>query len=234
MVLSADDPVVAAMAEAGRRIVWFGLRSGQQVDYGLQRTDGEEWLMRRGERLLRVQDVGIKGRHNISNALAAVALSDAAGLSVVAMTQALRQFPGLEHRMQWVAEIDGVGWINDSKATNIGACIAALQGLTERAVLIAGGDGKGADFSVLAPIAAAKVRAAILMGRDAPALDAVLRSVVPTVRVGNMKQAVEAARGLAQKGDTVLLAPACASLDQYKDYQERGRLFVEAVRSLQV
>jgi UDP-N-acetylmuramoylalanine--D-glutamate ligase len=127
-----------------------------------------------------------------------------------------------------------VTWINDSKATNVGACIAALEGLTEKVVLIAGGDGKGADFSVLAPVAAEKLRAAVLMGRDAPLLDAALYGVVPTVRVGNMKQAVEAARRLAQQGDTVLLAPACASLDQYKDYQERGQIFAEMVRSLPV
>jgi UDP-N-acetylmuramoylalanine--D-glutamate ligase len=234
MVLNADDPLVAAMAEAGRRTKWFGLKEGARLDYGVRRTAGEEWLVRGIEPIIRSSEVRIKGRHNISNALAALALGDAAGLSSAAMAEALRQFPGLEHRMQWVADIDGVTWINDSKATNVGACIAALEGLTEKVVLIAGGDGKGADFSVLAPVAAEKLRAAVLMGRDAPLLDAALYGVVPTVRVGNMKQAVEAARRLAQQGDTVLLAPACASLDQYKDYQERGQIFAEMVRSLPV
>ncbi len=181
---------------------------------------------------MRVSEVRLKGRHNIANALSAFALGDAAGLSPAAMVKALREFPGLDHRMQWVADVDGVSYINDSKATNVGACLAALEGLSEPAVLIAGGDGKGADFSPLAKVAMAKVRAAVLMGRDAPLLEQVLNKVVATVRVDNMKQAVDAARKLAQKGDAVLLAPACASLDQYKDYQERGRIFADAVRSL--
>ena len=232
MILNADDPVVAAMAEPGRRCAWFGLRAAAPLDYGVRSIDGEEWLVRGDEPFLRSAEVRIKGRHNISNSLAALALGDAAGFSRLAMMEALRKFPGLDHRMQWVADIDGVAWVNDSKATNIGACIAALEGLTEKAVLIAGGDGKGADFSALAPVAAKRLRAAVLMGRDAARLDAVLKAVVPTVRVEKMKQAVEAARMLAQTGDTVLLAPACASLDQYRDYQERGQMFAEAVRSL--
>jgi UDP-N-acetylmuramoylalanine--D-glutamate ligase len=234
MVLNADDPMVAAMAEVGRRTAWFGLREGVPLDYGVRRIEDEEWLMCGEEPLLPAAEVGIKGRHNIANALAALALGDAAGLPRAAMVTALQRFEGLAHRMQRVAEIGGVAWINDSKATNVGACVAALDGLTDKAVLIAGGDGKGADFSALAAVAAQKLRAAVLMGRDAPLLDAVLRKVVPTVRVANMKQAVEAARKLARRGDTVLLAPACASLDQYQDYQERGRIFAEAVRSLPV
>jgi len=232
MVLNADDAMVAAMAEAGRRTVWFGLQEGIPLHYGVRPIEGEEWLVCGDEPLLPGREVGIQGRHNVANALAALALGDAAGLSRAAMATVLRRFEGLEHRMQRVANIDGVAWINDSKATNVGACVAALEGLTEKAVLIAGGDGKGADFSVLASTAAQKLRAAVLMGRDAPLLDAVLRKVVPTVRVENMKQAVEAARKLARRGDTVLLAPACASLDQYRDYQERGRIFAQAVRSL--
>jgi UDP-N-acetylmuramoylalanine--D-glutamate ligase len=232
MVLNADDPVVAAMAEPGRRCVWFGLQEDAQLDYAPLTVDGEEWLMCRGEPLLRAGELRIKGRHNLANALAAVALADAAGIAHASMVRALREFAGLEHRMQWVAEIEGVSYVNDSKATNVGATLAALEGLDGHAVLIAGGDGKGADFSVLRPVVANKVRTAVLMGRDAPLLDAALKDVVPTVRVTDMKQAVEAARRRARAGDTVLLAPACASLDQYRDYQERGRVFAEAVRSL--
>ena len=232
MVLNADDSLVAEMAQPGRRCLWFGLKDDTRADYGLRRIDGEEWLVHGEERLLRAAELRIKGRHNIANALAAMALGGVAGLSHEAMAQVLREFPGLDHRMQWVADVDGVSYINDSKATNVGACIAALEGLNEKAVLIAGGDGKGADFSVLAPVVAEKVRAAVLMGRDAPLLDEALKKVASTVLVENMKQAVEAARKLAQKGDAVLLAPACASLDQYRDYQERGRVFSEAVRSL--
>jgi UDP-N-acetylmuramoylalanine--D-glutamate ligase len=231
MVLNRDDDYVAAMARPDRDCRWFSTRPGSQADYRLEMIDGAEWLLACGEPLLRSSDVRIKGRHNLANALAAVALGDAFGLSRSAMVRALMQFSGLDHRMQWVAERGGVTWINDSKATNIGACIAALEGLQGVAVLIAGGDGKGADFSLLAPVAEKKLRAAILMGRDAGLLEEHLGRVVKTVRVDNMKQAVAAARTLAQPGDTVLLAPACASLDQYKDYQERGRIFVEQVRA---
>jgi UDP-N-acetylmuramoylalanine--D-glutamate ligase len=232
MVLNDDDPMVMAMAEQGRRSVRFGLNAGAAPDYGLRAIDGEEWLMAGDAPLMRAAEVRIKGRHNLANALAAFALADGAGLSRAAAIQALKEFPGLDHRMQWVADVDGVSYVNDSKATNVGATLAALEGLTEPAVLIAGGDGKGADFSILAPVAKKKLRAAVLMGRDAPLLEQALRQAARTVRVENMKQAVDAARRLAQKGDVVLLAPACASLDQYKDYQERGRIFAEAVRGL--
>jgi UDP-N-acetylmuramoylalanine--D-glutamate ligase len=232
MLLNADDPQVEAMAEAGRRCVRFSVKDTPDAEYHLAHHDGKDWLACRQERLMPVAEMRLKGRHNAANALAALALGDAVGLPRPAMLQALREFPGLEHRMQWVAEVDGVSYVNDSKATNVGACIAALEGLDEKAVLIAGGDGKGADFTVLAEVAALKVRAVVLMGRDAPLLEQALGAVVATVRVDTMKQAVAAGRKLAQKGDVVLLAPACASLDQYKDYKERGRVFAEAVRSL--
>lgn len=232
MVLNADDPVVEAMADTGRSVVRFSVKNGIAADYRIIEADGKEWLAYHDTLLLPVGEIRLKGRHNAANALAAIALGDAAGLSRTRMCQTLREFPGLDHRMQWVADKDGVAYINDSKATNVGACIAALEGLSEPAVLIAGGDGKGADFSVLAEVVATKVRALVLMGRDAPLLAQALGHLVPTVTVDNMKQAVAAARKLAQTGDVVLLAPACASLDQYKNYQERGRLFAEAVRGL--
>jgi len=230
MALNEDDALVAAMARSDRDCRWFSTRPESRADYRLETINGEEWLVACDEPLLRGCEVRIKGRHNLANALAAVALGDAMGFARSSMVRALKQFSGLDHRMQWVAEQGGVTWINDSKATNIGACIAALEGLQGVAVLIAGGDGKGADFSLLAPVAEKKLRAAILMGRDAGLLEAHLGKIVKTVRVENMKQAVAAARTQAQPGDTVLLAPACASLDQYKDYQERGRIFVEQVR----
>jgi UDP-N-acetylmuramoylalanine--D-glutamate ligase len=232
MVLNADDPMVDVMVEPGRRCVRFSVKPDSPAEYRVDKFEGQEWLLCQGERLLPVNEVRIKGRHNIANALAAVALGDEAGLARTAMAQALREFAGLDHRMQWVAEVDGVAYINDSKATNVGACIAALDGLDAPVVLIAGGDGKGADFSVLADVVAAKVRAIVLMGRDAPLLQQALGHLVETVHVETMKQAVAAARRLALRGDIVLLAPACASLDQYKDYKERGRMFAEAVRGL--
>jgi UDP-N-acetylmuramoylalanine--D-glutamate ligase len=232
MVLNADDPMVAVMAEPQRRCVSFSLKESAHAEYRLSLLDGLEWLICLDEPLMPAAEIRLKGRHNIANALAAVALGDAVGLSRQAMVKALREFPGLEHRMEWVADVDGVAYINDSKATNVGACMAALEGLGNPVVLIAGGDGKGADFSALADVAAGKVRAAVLLGRDAALLEEALRPNVATVRVDNLKQAVAAARKLAQKGDVVLLAPACASLDQFKDYRERGRVFADAVRSL--
>ncbi len=232
MVLNRDDPQVAAMALPKRKIYWFGLEEDPALDCGISRVEGAEWLARRGDPLLPADALRIRGRHNWSNALAAVGLGTAMGFAGEAMIGALRTFPGLDHRMQWVAEIEGVAYINDSKATNVGACEAALSGLSGRAVLIAGGDGKGADFSPIAPLARTKLRAAVLIGRDAPLLEEVLRDVVPVARAQNMREAVMAARRFAQSGDTVLLAPACASLDQYRDYRERGQVFIEAVRGL--
>ncbi|WP_370525872.1 MULTISPECIES: UDP-N-acetylmuramoyl-L-alanine--D-glutamate ligase [Methylococcus] len=232
MVLNEDDPLVAGMHRPGRRAVRFGLGGGAGLDYSLARHEGRLWLLADRVPLLPADEVRIKGRHNLANALAAVAIADACKFDREAVAQVLRTFPGLDHRMQWVADIDGVAYINDSKATNVGACIAALSGLEGKAVLIAGGDGKGADFSSLAPVAAEKLRAAVLMGRDGPLIEQALKDVVPAIRVKTMFEAVHAARRLAQGGDTVLLAPACASLDQYKDYQERGRDFAVTVRSL--
>ncbi|CAI8832122.1 UDP-N-acetylmuramoyl-L-alanine--D-glutamate ligase [Methylococcus capsulatus] len=232
MVLNQDDPLVAAMYRPGRRVARFGLGSGDELDYSLARCEGRAWLLAKGVPLLPADEVRIKGRHNLANALAAVAIADACGFDRQAVVGVLRTFPGLDHRMQWVADIGGVAYVNDSKATNVGACIAALSGLEGKVVLIAGGDGKGADFSSLVPVAAEKLRAAVLMGRDGPLIDEVLKGVVPTIRVKTMFEAVRAARGVAQSGDTVLLAPACASLDQYEDYQERGRDFAATVRSL--
>ena len=176
------------------------------------------------------KDLKLHGGHNVANALAALAMGYAAGFSEAAMVRTLSSFKGLPHRTEWVEQSGGVDWINDSKATNIGACVAALQGTDQPVILIAGGDGKGADFRELRPVVARKVRALVLMGRDASKLQAALSDLVETRMVDTMKEAVSAARSLALPGDVVLLAPACASLDQYKDYQERGRLFAEEVR----
>ncbi|MFN5745183.1 MAG: UDP-N-acetylmuramoyl-L-alanine--D-glutamate ligase [Methylococcaceae bacterium] len=231
MLLNRDDPMVVAMSVPGRQHLWFSL-ADTSADYAIDRVNGEEWLVCRGEAVIRAGELRLQGRHNLANALAALALGDAVGLPRVDMVAALRQFSGLDHRSQWVAELHGVTWINDSKATNVGACMAALAGMNGPVVLIAGGDGKGADFTVLRPVVEGKVKAAVLMGRDAGLLEKALGDLVPVTRVNTMRQAVEAAQKRAAPGDTVLLAPACASLDQYKDYQERGRMFAEAVRSL--
>ncbi len=226
MVLNRDDPRVAAMATVGREIVWFSL-DDPSADYGVRRMEGDEWVTCQGQPLLKTSEIKLRGRHNLANVLASLALADRAGFSREACLRALRSFAGLEHRAQWVGDFAGISWINDSKATNVGACIAALNGMEKPVILIAGGDGKGADFRVLRDAVARKVKALVLMGRDAGLIEQAVGDLVKTVRVNAMRQAVEAAKGLAQAGDVVLLAPACASLDQFKDYQERGRVFAE-------
>jgi UDP-N-acetylmuramoylalanine--D-glutamate ligase len=229
MVLNRDDPMVAAMLEPSRETFWFSVED-EAADFCLREVSGETWLCHREHPVMCRKDLKLHGGHNVANALAALAMGYAAGFSEAAMVRTLSSFKGLPHRTEWVEQSGGVDWINDSKATNIGACVAALQGTDQPVILIAGGDGKGADFRELRPVVARKVRALVLMGRDASKLQAALSDLVETRMVDTMKEAVSAARSLALPGDVVLLAPACASLDQYKDYQERGRLFAEEVR----
>ena len=149
-----------------------------------------------------------------------------------AMLDTLRDFPGLPHRSQWIAELDGVVWYNDSKGTNVGATLAALQGMPGKVVLIAGGLGKDADFTPLRQAALEKARAVVLIGRDAPLIEAALNGVVPVAHAATMQDAVMQARYLAQPGDVVLLSPACASFDMFSGYEERGQVFADAVLGL--
>lgn len=228
MVINADDPLVLAMGEDHRLRLYFSLQ--QAADFSLH--DGQ--LRFEQQVLMNADQLPLEGSHNLSNALAALALGHAVGLDINAMCRALQNFKGLPHRMQRVAERKGVRWVNDSKATNIGACIAALQGYQRPVILIAGGDAKGADMSELIPIVSEKTKAVILMGKDAVVIDYALQGCVATQFAKDMKQAVELAAQLAEAGDTVLLSPACASLDQYKSYAERGNKFVEAVMGLPV
>jgi len=231
MVLNRDDPVVAAMARPNRKVSWFGLDAAE-VDYELRVHEGQEWIFAHGAAVMPRAEVKLHGRHNIANVLASLAIGDAAGLSRQAMIQAIREFTGLPHRTEWVAEINGVTFINDSKATNVGACIAALHGMDKPVILIAGGDGKGADFRVLREAVGQKVKALVLIGRDSSLLREALGDLVQTVMATNLSKAVEASAQIAIAGDVVMLAPACASLDQFKDYQERGLIFQQEVRKL--
>jgi len=181
----------------------------------------------------------ISGLHNAANALAALALGEAVGLPMPAMLGALVSFPGLPHRSQWIAEADGVRYVDDSKGTNVGATIAAVAGTPGPLVMIAGGDGKGQDFTPLAPAFRGKVRHVVLIGRDAPVLAAALKGVCAAQSIApmqdaeaSMQAAVAAAARAAQPGDTVLLSPACASFDMFRDYGHRGDAFAAAVRRL--
>jgi UDP-N-acetylmuramoylalanine--D-glutamate ligase len=171
--------------------------------------------------------------HNAANALAALALGSAIGLDENAMLEGLRRFRALPHRLENVAEIRGVAFFDDSKGTNVGATVAALNGMTKPVVLIAGGDGKGQDFSPLAAAVSARARAVVLIGRDADAIAAVLSGCgVALLRAPTLEAAVDAAFGASLPGDAVLLSPACASYDMFRSYVHRGECFVEAVRAL--
>jgi UDP-N-acetylmuramoylalanine--D-glutamate ligase len=233
MVLNADDPVVADMAIPGRKVVYFALGApAGPSDYGLIRLGDEEWLAKGARALLPCAELPLPGRHNLANALAAMALADAAGVPLDAMRRTLRRFEGLHHRTELVAERDGIRWINDSKGTNVGATIAALDGMDRPVVLIAGGEGKGADFSGLRAAVQRRARGVVLIGRDAPLLEAALAGTVPVQHAADMHAAVVQARALAQSGDIVLLSPACASFDMFRNYEHRGEIFAAAVREL--
>jgi UDP-N-acetylmuramoylalanine--D-glutamate ligase len=229
-VVNADDPAVRAMPRAGQRVLSFSLASAD-ADFHLERTPAPT-IMRRGEPLLPVSTLRIQGNHNVANAMAALAMAEALHLPLGASLDALAAFAGLPHRSQWVADVAGVAYVNDSKGTNVGATLAAVAGMAGPLVVIAGGDGKGQDFGELRDAFRDKVRHVVLIGRDAPALEAALAGACPTERAADMAAAVRAARAAARPGDTVLLSPACASLDMFRDYTHRGDEFAAAVRSL--
>jgi UDP-N-acetylmuramoylalanine--D-glutamate ligase len=182
--------------------------------------------------LLETSDMALAGSHNHANALAALATGRFIGLELSPMLQVLEEFPGLPHRMQFVAQVAGVRYINDSKATNVGAAIASVASVDGPVVLIAGGDGKGSDFTEFADAIHAKLRAAVLIGRDGPAIAAALKGKAPVYQAADMRTAVSVGATIAEEGDTVLLAPACASFDQYANYAERGKDFSRAVEAM--
>ncbi|MGC1520133.1 MAG: UDP-N-acetylmuramoyl-L-alanine--D-glutamate ligase [Steroidobacteraceae bacterium] len=231
VVLNADDPRVSAMRGGPGAVVTFSVER-PDADFSLLRAGAAMHLARRGKALLDVSRLKIAGRHNAANALAALALGEAAGLPMPAMLWALETFAGLPHRSEWIADVAGVRFVDDSKGTNVGATIAAVAGMPGPLVMIAGGLGKGQDFTPLAQAFRGKVRHAILIGKDAPALAAALEGVCPTAIAASMQEAVSAAARVAAPGDTVLLSPACASFDMFRDYGHRGDAFAAAVRGL--
>jgi UDP-N-acetylmuramoylalanine--D-glutamate ligase len=232
-VVNLDDARVTAMIGPARRALSFSLRADSGADYSLIRqADGQRWLSRRGEALLPLPAMRLTGEHNAANALAALALGEALSLPVTAMLEELRTFDGLEHRSQWVADVRGVHYIDDSKGTNVGATLAAVSGLPGPLLVILGGEGKGQDFHPLRAAFAGKVRCALLIGRDAAAIEAALEGACECRRAVSLEEAVVMAASLARPGDTVLLSPACASLDMFRDYAHRGSVFVAAVRRL--
>ena len=229
-VVNRDDEWSRGMADA--RAFSFGLGVPRSRDeWGM---DEARTTLRHGNAwILPVEEMPMRGLHNAANALAAHALLTAVDAPPAALARALRTFTGLPHRVQLVATAHGVKFFDDSKGTNVGATVAALAGMREPVVLIAGGDGKGQDFTPLAPAVAGKARAVVLIGRDGPAIGRALEGAgVAIERAGSMEQAVETAFELARDGDAVLLSPACASFDMFRDYKQRGDVFAEAARAI--
>jgi UDP-N-acetylmuramoylalanine--D-glutamate ligase len=263
-VLNRDDATVMRMAVPGAATVTFGVGEPDAADsFGLVNERGVLWLANAVadadepekkrkkndpvapveftiSRLMPADALHIRGLHNASNALAALALCRAIGLPLAPLLHGLREYQGEPHRVQLIATIDGVDYYDDSKGTNVGATVAALQGLGksfagagQQIVLIAGGDGKGQDFAPLAEPASRYVRAVLLIGRDAPAVRAGIDpSGVPMFDLAGLPEAVRRASGLAKAGDAVLLSPACASLDMFTNYAHRAQVFVDAVREI--
>ena len=264
MVLNREDPAVMQMLPEPVRVklqkpqlrahVTFGADLPQRPgDFGMETVNGMAWLVRAHQadetakrsklheeplhlqRLMPADALRIRGRHNACNALAALALAQAAGCALGAMLSGLREYRGEPHRVESIGMVGGVEYFDDSKGTNVGATVAALAGLgpDRRLVVILGGDGKGQDFTPLASPMARYARAAVLIGRDAPHIAAALADVgVPLLHAASMEDAVQQAAGQAQPGDAVLMSPACASLDMFRDYAHRAQVFVEAVRAL--
>lgn len=217
--------------------VWtFGLGKPDFKGFGLFEDRGEKYLAFQFDALMPANQLKIRGAHNQSNALAALALGHAVGLPFEPMLATLRNFAGLPHRCQWLGERRGVSFYDDSKATNVGAALAAIDGLGSdiggQLVLIAGGDGKGADFSALHGAVGRHCRVVILLGRDADRLEEALKGAAPIMRVNTLQEAVQLAAKTAEHGDAVLLSPACASLDMFANFEDRGQQFAAAVGAL--
>ncbi|CAM2745605.1 UDP-N-acetylmuramoylalanine--D-glutamate ligase [Legionella steigerwaltii] len=233
-LFNRDDPYTVPNTEVNH--ISFGADAPEKNNWGLITQEDKIYLAKGDLCILPVESILIKGVHNWLNALAASALADVAGISHQHIRNVLTSFTGLPHRCQWVRTLDGVDWINDSKGTNIGATISAINGIggsmQGKIVLIAGGQGKGADFSELAQPIAAYVRSIILIGEDADKMEVALANVVPISRASSLDNAVAVAKSQAIPGDVVLLSPACASLDMFRDFNHRGESFALLVNGL--
>jgi UDP-N-acetylmuramoylalanine--D-glutamate ligase len=229
LILNFDDPLVKSYASrTSATVIPFSrllqFRSGACV------IDG--FLTFNNKRIIHIDEIKIKGVHNLENALAAVALSMCAYADPTSVTAVLREFPGLEHRLEFVREKDGVTWVNDSKGTNVGAVVKSVEGFTQPVILIAGGLDKGSDFSPLFNLFKQKVKLLILIGKAADKMEKILGGATQTVFAPTLQDAVKFAAAQSSRGDVVLLSPACASFDMFKDFEDRGRQFKEAVKSL--
>ncbi len=233
LIVNADDAPSAQLAEKAMcRIIPFSRKDAPAG--GVFVRDGMVVSALSGidEKIIEAKDIRIRGVHNLENALAAAAISLAAGASVEAVEKVLREFPGLEHRLEFVRELNGVSYINDSKGTNVGAVEKSLLSFTEPVVLLAGGLDKHSDFSPLKKLVRERVKRLVLFGNAADVIGEAIGGETDTVRAESLKDAVLKAKDAASKGDVVLLSPACASFDMFKDFEDRGRQFKEIVRKL--
>ena len=230
MVLNRDDDWSMANGRCGRTMLTFGLNPAPRgVDYGLAAGAIDKGQ----EALVAVNTLKLSGLHNAANAMAALALCEAVGVAPARLVEPLKSFAGLPHRVETVAEIGGVSYVDDSKGTNVGATLAAIQGMGRKVAIVLGGEGKGQDFSPLLPALKANGRAVALIGRDAAAIEAAIFACgLPLQHCADMAAAVRWLSGQARTGDCVLLSPACASLDMYRNYAERAQAFIDAVKGL--
>lgn len=233
-VVNRDDPIVFGAVPMSDSSVTFGLsRPNCDRDWGVDQVDGDQWLVCGAQKICRADRLKVSGSHNVSNALAALALSSTVLPRREGLASGLLSYEGLDHRMQWVADVGGVRFYNDSKATNIGATLAAISGLSAPCVLILGGDSKKQNFAPLVEAVCKKTRAVVLMGKDAHLIKHALRDAGAQIfDAATMMDAVRLSAEMAEAGDIVLLSPGCASFDMFESYAHRGDMFVHAVRSL--
>jgi UDP-N-acetylmuramoylalanine--D-glutamate ligase len=237
-VTNRDDPLTRPLVADAVPATSFGLSAPDIRDFGILRDlDGTVWLAKGRERLLCADQMKIKGNHNVANALAALALGEAVGLPMQAMLETLKSFAGLKHRCQFVAEQAGVSFYNDSKGTNVGATLAAIEGLGAalatkqgKVTVILGGVGKGQDFKPLAPAISRYARAVVLIGEDANKITQALPPQTDVYRAESLAHAVALCRQVSMAGDAALLSPACASFDMFLNYEDRGDQFVAMVQ----
>jgi len=236
-IINVDDGWLSAHLSSVGEYVGFSENtpvdiSTENMTYGLSQIENTLWIMAGDRPVFNAADLKLQGRHQLMNAVAAVAVADICGVDEKAICKVLQDFDGLEHRTQFIDLIDGVKYINDSKGTNVGATVAAINGFDSEIILIAGGDGKGADFVELADAIKKKVRYAILFGRDAGLIEKAITGLTNIVRAVSLEAAVNQAHKIATQGETVLLSPACASFDMFDNYQQRGDVFIQAVKQI--
>jgi len=232
-VLNADDPEVTKRMPSGQQVFWFSRQ--KRVATGAFLRDGQIIFRRDGDEipLARQQDIRLRGDHNVENVLAAAAVSYLAGADPASIANGIKSFPGVEHRLEFVAEIGGVEFFNDSKATNVDAALKAIEAFPGPLIVILGGKDKGAPYTPLIEPLRRRARTTMLIGAAAEKIASEFGDAVPYIHAGTLDRALHLAVSAAQSGDTILLAPACASFDQFENYEQRGRLFKEIVRSLE-